>query len=412
MNILALTSVYPQSDDGKDIVTPTVKYFCEKWAESGHNVIVVHNNSCFPVIFYYLPNRLRRNLSSKLGHNLPTLESRKKKVVVKNNMSVYRIPITKWIPYSKFSKRQLHKQIIEIRKILDENELVPDVIIGHWMNPQIELLNGLSKFYNAKTSLVFHGDCTQKQIDKFDLKEKILNINAVGCRNKEYADYVQGVLELKRKPFICYSGIPDEEVEKQKKYLRDNPQLTINKEFIYVGRLVKYKKVDTIIKALNIAYPKKDFKLHIVGEGAEKGFLKNLIKNLQMECNVIFHGQINREKVFDIMRKSVCFTMVSESETFGMVYIEAMLAGCVTIGSKKGGIDGVIQDGENGFLSEEGNVKELSDIYKRIEKMNNEEIKQIRKNAIKTAFKFKDSLIAEKYLNDVLNWKRENKCIK
>ena len=52
MDILVLTSTYPQEDDENKGVTPTVKYFCEKWGQLGHNVIVIHNNSCFHSIFF------------------------------------------------------------------------------------------------------------------------------------------------------------------------------------------------------------------------------------------------------------------------------------------------------------------------------------------------------------------------
>lgn len=42
--------------------------------------------------------------------------------------------------------------------------------------------------------------------------------------------------------------------------------------------------------------------------------------------------------------------MPSYPEGFGIVYLEAMASGCVTIGTKGEGIDGFIRDGENGFL--------------------------------------------------------------
>ena len=54
MKILALTSAYPEPDDGNVVVTPTVKYFCEKWAQSGNQVIVIHNNSCFSILSAHL----------------------------------------------------------------------------------------------------------------------------------------------------------------------------------------------------------------------------------------------------------------------------------------------------------------------------------------------------------------------
>ena len=123
-----------------------------------------------------------------------------------------------------------------------------------------------------------------------------------------------------------------------------------------------------------------------------------------MSQNVVFHGQISRDKVFELMKKCFCFTMVSEKETFGMVYIEAMLAGCVTIASKNGGVDGVIVSEENGYLSPEGDVDALVELYKKIELMSDEDIDRLRKNAVNTALGFKDSAVAQKYLDDVLNY--------
>jgi glycosyltransferase involved in cell wall biosynthesis len=94
--------------------------------------------------------------------------------------------------------------------------------------------------------------------------------------------------------------------------------------------------------------------------------------------------------------------MVSEHETFGMVYIEAMLAGCVTIASKNGGVDGVIVDGENGFLSQEGNASELMKLLRDLDVMSKERRTQIRVNAISTAKKFSDDNVARAYLENVI----------
>lgn len=228
-------------------------------------------------------------------------------------------------------------------------------------------------------------------------------MSAVGCRNEAYADYVKKRLNLQKKPFICYSGIPDYLAQKQKDKI-DSLELENNLDFIYVGRLVKYKNVDVVIRALHEKY-KNAATLHIVGEGAEEENLKQLSRQLNFEKNVVFHGQLSRNKVYEMMKKSYCFIMVSDNETFGMVYIEAMLAGCVTIASKAGGVDGVIVDGENGFLSKQGDVEELVKTLNRIERKSRQEITKIRKNAVLTAYGYRDSEIAKKYLDDVCNWK-------
>lgn len=403
MNILALTSAYPQPDDGKEVVTPTVKYFCDEWAEMGHNVIVVHNNSCFPRFFYWIPDKMREKLSSRLGHNLPTAESRKPLHRVEGNVKIYRIPMVKVIPHGKFSEEKIGRQISKIEKILNDEQFVPDIIISHWVNPQIELLPVLGKKYGAKTSLVFHGDCTEQNIERFQLRENVKKLSAVGCRNKEYAEYVKDALNLETMPFICYSGIPNKLANEQEMQLKTGLNLDWNREFVYVGRLVKYKNVDVIIQALNNAYPDHSFKLHIIGEGAEREKLEALAKELNVAENVMFHGQLPRTDVFRFMQKCCCFIMVSDNETFGMVYIEAMLAGCVTIASKNGGVDGVIVDGENGFLSEQGNANALAEKIRAIENFENEDLNVLRQMGIVTAIKYSDKNVAERYINDVLS---------
>ena len=89
MKILVLTSVYPEPDDGSEIVTPTVKYFCDKWAEQGHDIIVVHNNSCFPLPFYWIPEFVRKKMESKLGHNFPVKSARKTLITRTNGVKIF-----------------------------------------------------------------------------------------------------------------------------------------------------------------------------------------------------------------------------------------------------------------------------------------------------------------------------------
>lgn len=404
MKLLVLTSVYPQQDDGDFNVTPTVQYFSEKWAEQGHEVIVIHNNSCFPIVFYLVPESIRLKMSSKLGFNFPTKESRKEISFKKERIAVYRLPIVKTVPHGKFGPSAINKQIKKITSILEANSFVPDLIVAHWVNPQIQLLISLGEMYNAKTSLVFHDDCSQKNINRFNLINEVKKLSAVGCRSKVYSEYVQEALGLSKKPFLCYSGIPDHlamkcALEQESREYNDTT------EYVYVGRLVKFKNVDTIIEALHKVYGDKKFKFHIVGSGAERENLESLVKQYKMDDRVFFHGQISRDKVFELMKKVTYFIMVSDNETFGMVYIEAMLAGCITIASVNGGVDGVIIDGENGFLSPQGDAKALAEKLKDVSCLDVSKRNSIRKSAINTALKFSDTCVSQKYLDDVLSWK-------
>jgi len=94
--------------------------------------------------------------------------------------------------------------------------------------------------------------------------------------------------------------------------------------------------------------------------------------------------------------------MISSNEVFGLVYLEAMAQGCIVIASKGGGFDGIIVDGENGFLCEQGNHEELAQIYRRINTLSKAEKRIIAQNAIKTASTYTDSNVARRYLDSVI----------
>ena len=67
---------------------------------------------------------------------------------------------------------------------------------------------------------------------------------------------------------------------------------------------------------------------------------------------------IVNDEVIKNMRESDIFILPSVNETFGMVYLEAMASGCITVCTKNDGIAGIIKDGENGFLTEPENINE------------------------------------------------------
>lgn len=101
-------------------------------------------------------------------------------------------------------------------------------------------------------------------------------------------------------------------------------------KFVYVGRLVKYKRIDSIIKVLadisNI-----DWELDIIGEGSEKEYLTELAARLHQSNRINFCGCLPRDEVMNKMKDAHCFIMVSKNEIFGLVYLEAMAASCITI---------------------------------------------------------------------------------
>jgi glycosyltransferase involved in cell wall biosynthesis len=126
-----------------------------------------------------------------------------------------------------------------------------------------------------------------------------------------------------------------------------------------------------------------------------------LTKSLKLEDNVTFEGFIPRDQILKKIDESDCMIMISKGEAFGLVYLESMARGCITIGSRNEGIDGIISHSVNGFLCEAGNEIELAQIIRQINQLTPAERKQISDNAIATAEELTDYRVAIKYINAI-----------
>ena len=224
------------------------------------------------------------------------------------------------------------------------------------------------------------------------------SLDIIGFRSQAFKIGFDKKFNIRKKHFMCYSGIPDRYLNFRERSFNDNAL-----KYCFVGSLFKVKRVENTIKALSEAYPNKNFTFEIVGEGAEKSKLKKLTKELDLEDNIIFHGKLSRDDAQEVLYKSDIYVMVSFSEAFGLSYVEALGKGCITIGTKYQGIDGVIIHGENGFLCEADNISELSNLFIRIQSLELKILKRISINAYNTAVNMTEFKVAKEYIESVVN---------
>lgn len=133
-------------------------------------------------------------------------------------------------------------------------------------------------------------------------------------------------------------------------------------DFMFVGRLVPEKGVDTLLYAfqdLMIKTRNYSFKLAIVGYGAAEGFLKELSSELNLNGNVFFLGpKMGNELLKTIVQTEIAVIPSYWEEPLGGISLELMAAGRIVIVSKNGGMTECI--GEAGLTFTNGNWKELS----------------------------------------------------
>jgi len=130
---------------------------------------------------------------------------------------------------------------------------------------------------------------------------------------------------------------------------------------IYVGRLLKLKNVDSVIKAFRIVSKhRNNIRLDIVGDGPEASHLKKLAS--KRKNKIYFHGYKSIEETRQIIETSNILVLASNFyEGWGAVVNEAMTSACIPICSHSvGSAPVLINDGSNGFIFHKGNVKQLA----------------------------------------------------
>ena len=398
MNILLLSIIYPLPTDNKG--TPVCHYFTREWLKMGYNVRVVHYQAVYPRPFYWVARLNREKVTAKTGAVVYTERDRGGRYEM-DGVPVNRIPLFKPIPHGKFSRRAINNSISKIVHWLQSDNFYPDVIVGHFPNPQIEVVGRLQEIWpKAKSAVVMHGDIgLAKKVYGEKLLELCKKIDVWGFRNEVVRkSFEQRVMPVQHS-FICYSGIPGDFVAEENQHSFDHPL----KRFVYVGEMIERKYPIQVIDALQKAYPEGNFELTYVGDGDLLNEIRNRVERDRLTEKVRVLGKIPRDNIKAEYDNADCMVMISKNEAYGLVYLEAMARGCITIASRNEGFDGVIKDGENGFLCKAGDANELAAIIHRINALTPAERQQISDNAIATARSLTDYKAAKRYIEDLIN---------
>lgn len=133
------------------------------------------------------------------------------------------------------------------------------------------------------------------------------------------------------------------------------------------GTLKARKCMHTTLDAFSaLAGDYPDATLCIFGEGPDRAALEAKIAERGLGGRVTLTGAIPHSQVWERMAESGAFIMPSYGEGQGVVYIEAMAAGCVAVGSLGEGIADQIRDGENGYLVPAADTEALIPVLRKL----------------------------------------------
>ncbi|MBP3924593.1 glycosyltransferase [bacterium] len=355
MEIVMITDLYPVCENEKN--TPrTLWDFVESWRNSGHRVSVIKPN-------FILNSFVRKKPFYKSGEYEDVLN------------------LNFWLPFmGNFSRYKKSDDAIYIAHmpsgILFADRMGVPFVAGIHQSDIDVLTKPLYKFYFGKRLL-----------------KALRNSRAIACRSFVLKKKLLGLYpEFESKTFVCPSGIDEEKIiQKEFKPLSEKIKV------LTVARFKKRKNIDKVIEAVKSL---ESFELTVVGDGENKKYLENLASNCK---KITFTGTLSNDEVLEKMRSSDIFILPSVNETFGMVYLEAMASGCVTVGTIDDGVDGIIKNGENGFLIK-SETDEIKNILNYIKNADEDSLKALHEKSFSTICNYTKQKCCEEYLQQILRF--------
>lgn len=230
---------------------------------------------------------------------------------------------------------------------------LPDLIYAHFTYPSGYVSCELSKKYQVPLMVLEHGGIfMQPKVPQY--------LKKIATQTIEHSDLFACVSEAQRKClYHCSKSkkeikIINNMIDDKFTYYPLNNEKTFT--FFSAGNLYKVKRMDFLIEAFVKAFSSEEnVCLKIAGDGKERQYLEALIKKNNREHQVILLGRLNRDEMLKEYINCNVFTLVSEHESFGIAYREAMAVGRPVISSDNGGIS-------VGWKDEYGKIVALHDM--------------------------------------------------
>ncbi|MCK2183065.1 glycosyltransferase family 4 protein [Halomonas getboli] len=191
------------------------------------------------------------------------------------------------------------------------------------------------------------------------LRRSLACADLVLCRSNSVADQLRR-LTGHECDGIVYSGIPEREFCDfgAKRWGGDTLRVVMASKFIAT------KNIEPSLAAIAMVARRHPVRVDLYGDGEIRARVDAAIERLALGDIVVRHGFQPRARVLEAMFRADLFLMPSTIETLGLAYLEAMANGCVVVGLRGWGIDGIVTDGVDGFLAASSAPE---DIAERIE---------------------------------------------
>lgn len=155
--------------------------------------------------------------------------------------------------------------------------------------------------------------------------------------------------------FLLHHGIPAPDVE----FTPISPDTHRQQRILYVGRVVPYKGLDWLLKALTQINPQ--IHLDIAGSGWAQPDMEKLAKQLGVDNRITWHGWCDQAQLDTLYEQCIALALPSLwHEPAGLVSLEAYARYRPVIASASGGIPDYVIHNETGLLVQPNHVQQLA----------------------------------------------------
>lgn len=163
---------------------------------------------------------------------------------------------------------------------------------------------------------------------------------------------------------------------------------------VHASNFRKVKRVEDVVSTFLLVREKMPATLLLLGDGPERSHIEDSARQCESHKDIKFLGK--QEQMEDILPIADLFLLTSEYESFGLAALEAMAAEVPVISTNAGGLPEINVNGYSGFMSNVGDVEDMSRNALIILK-DDESLKTFKSNALAQAKKFDIDKIVPQY---------------
>ena len=163
---------------------------------------------------------------------------------------------------------------------------------------------------------------------------------------------------------------------------------------MHISNFRPIKRLGDVVRIFARVREELDARLVLVGDGPEYGRTRELVESLGLADSVRYVGVV--EDVAPLLGAADVLLLPSETESFGLVALEAMASGVPVVASDVGGLPEVVLHGKTGFLAPVGDVEAMAGYCLQLLK-DEAALKRFSRAARKRAAEFHFRTIVPKY---------------